>query len=442
MLRKATSKERVTERKTKARGNGQGTVRQVGKRWRWEMTVGYRADGRRISRSGYAETKSKAEAAKNAALTDYARGLVGAPERVTVADYAERWTRRQLEVSPRTAKRYGEELAYALEHIGPMRLQDVRPHHLKDLMVKLSKREMRRKTLMSPRTQAHVLTRLRSLFREAVTDQIIYVNPMEGVKRVKAPRHESAGEPLDFGQAARLHTVGTALHAAGMCRLWPAVFTAVSVGLRRGEVMGLTWEDLDLSGGVLRVRQARVMGVDGIETGDPKTVNSRRDVHLPPSLVAVLRAHREAQEKERLAAGAAWKGTGAVFATALGDWTHPDNLKRAVEMVVLWSDPARLEGDVWRGVPREKRAALMGAVKAGEKLPSISPHDLRHTYATLALRRGVPVEVVSKVLGHARVSITLDVYRHVLDNERRAAVVDLFDAVPPAASPAALPALN
>jgi len=429
------------ERKAKARGNGEGTVWKEGDVYRWQVTLGYKTDGKRITRSGRAASKKAAHDAMNKVQADYSRGLLGAPERVTVAEYAERWTRRQLEVSPRTAKRYGEELAYALEHIGSMRLQDMRPHHLKDLMVKLSKREMRRGSPMSPRTQAHVLTRLRSLFREAVTDQIIYVNPLEGVKRVKAPRHESAGEPLDFGQAARLHTVGTALHAAGMCRLWPAVFTAASVGLRRGEVMGLTWEDVDLERGVLRVRQARVMGVEGIETGGPKTVNSRRDVHLPPSLVAVLRDHRAAQEREQQEAGRAWVGTGAVFATVLGDWTHPDNLKRALESVVLWSDPARGEGDVWRGVPREKRAALMGAVEAGEKLPAVSPHDLRHTYATLALRRGVPVEVVSKVLGHARVSITLDVYRHVLDNERRAAVIDLFETVP-AAPVAALPALN
>ncbi len=81
---------------------------------------------------------------------------------------------------------------------------------------------------------------------------------------------------------------------------------------------------------------------------------------------------------------------------------------------------------------REALAQLEGVAAAGERLPGISPHDLRHTYATLALRRGVPVEVVSKVLGHARVSITLDVYRHVPDNERRAAVVDLFEHAPSA----------
>ncbi len=201
--------------------------------------------------------------------------------------------------------------------------------------------------------------------------------------------------------------------------------------------MGLTWADVDLDRRILRVRQTRVMGEEEIETGDPKTVNSRRDIHLPGSLVVVLREHLKAQEAARAKAGSAWVGTGAVFATALGDWTHPDNLKRAVQKVVEWSDLAILQREadkpwVWKGVPREHRATLMATVRAGEALPMISPHDLRHTYATLALRRGVPVEVVSKVLGHARVSITLDVYRHVLDNERRALVVDLFEELRPA----------
>lgn len=137
---------------------------------------------------------------------------------------------------------------------------------------------------------------------------------------------------------------------------------------------------------------------------------------------------------------------GAVFATTLGDWTYPDNLVRAVRPLVHWSNPALLncqegKGSVWQGIAREKRAALMAVLQTGEKLPSISPHDLRHTFATLALRRGVPVEVVSKVLGHARVSITLDVYRHVMDNERRELVVDLFDT-PPTAPAFALPMLH
>lgn len=422
------------ERKVKARGNGQGTVRQVGEKWRWEITLGFRTDGKRISRSGYTATKGKAEVAKSSALADHARGLIADPEKITVAQYSERWLKRLLELRPRTAKRYGEELAYALEHIGTVRIQEIRAPHMKDLMVRLSKRTMRRGGTMSTRTQAHVLTRLRSMFREAVSDQIIYANPMEGVKRVRGARIESAGTALDFEQAARLHAVGWALYEAGLCRLWPALFTAVSVGLRRGEVMGLTWADVDLDRSVLHIRQTRVMGVDVIETSDPKTLNSRRDIHMPPSLVAVLKTHRERQDVERQALGALWATTGAVFATELGEWTHPDNLKRALARVVAWSNPVQPDR-AWKGIPREQRARLAAVVGMGLELPTISPHDLRHTYATLALRRNVPVEVVSKVLGHARVSITLDVYRHVLDNERRASTIDLFEEMPKAPAP-------
>lgn len=418
-------------RKPKGRGNGQGSVRPVGKKWRWEITVGYRADGRRISRSGYAETKSKAEMAKSAALTDYARKLIGEPDRLTVAEYAERWLRRQYDVTPRTVHKYGQELAYALEHLGTMRVQDVKVSHLKDVVGKLARREMRYERPMSRSTLGRTLTRLRSLFREAVADQIIYVNPMDGIKMPKVQANEAAQiKALNPDQAARLHTIGTYLYAAGLARLWPALFLAISMGLRRGEVMGLKWADVDLERGTLRIRQTRVMDLKGIRTGDPKTTNSRRELHMPASVIAVLKQHREAQEEEKTQAGTEWQENGIVFTTSLGEWTHPDNLNRALSALIDWSDPVKAartgKGSPWQGVSRETRDALQGLIVGGEKLPSISPHDLRHTYATLALRQGVPVEVVSKNLGHGSPAITLTVYRHVLDDELRARVIDLF----------------
>jgi integrase len=84
-----------------------------------------------------------------------------------------------------------------------------------------------------------------------------------------------------------------------------------------------------------------------------------------------------------------------------------------------------------RAVPVHHRARLEAIVRAGGKLPEITPHDLRHTYATLALRSRVPVAVVSKTLGHARISITLDIYRHVLPSEMKENVFDMFAAPVP-----------
>lgn len=429
-------RKKAEERKTKERGNGQGTVWQEGTVYRWQVTLGYTADGRRITRSGRATSKKAAHEAMTQVQADYSRGLISAADSITMAEYTERWLKRQHEVKARTAENYKVELAYALKHIGKLRVRDVKPHHLKDLLATLGQQEMQSGNTMSARTLAHVRTRLRSLLREAVSDQIIYVNPMDGVKRGKGtPRQETAGQVFDEAQLRRFYAVGWALEAAGLCRLFPALFTAVSVGLRRGEVMGLTWKDVDLERGVLHIRQTRVEGVNGVEVDVPKTVNSRRDIPMPESLVRVLREYRVRQDAERAVAGKAWDGSNLVFADALGGPVHPNNLNRSMDRVLEWSDPETFEQKVRhlvRSVPREAVARLRAEVIAGKRLPDRSPHDLRHTYATLALRRGVPVEVVSKILGHANVSITLNVYRHVLDNEKRAHVVDLFMDMPPA----------
>ena len=420
------------QKKTKQRGNGQGTVRQVGKKHRWEITLGYRADGTRISRSGYELTKGDAESAKNAALTDYARGLIGAAEDVTVSEYAGRWLKRQHDVKPKTQKRAGELLAYALEHIGKKRVRDVRPQHLKDLMATLQARPMQRGGTMAPRTLLHVRAKLRSLFREAVSDQIIYVNPMEGVKRGKVAVPISAGEVFDEAEVQRFAAIGWALEAVGVCRLFPGLFLALSLGLRREEVAGLTWAHVDLKWGVLHVRRVRTGGVKGTVEGPPKTAAARRDIPMPQSLVRMLQELRVKQARECEAAGDAWTASDAVIAGELGGEAAPDNLNRTMKRVIEWSAPATFEVKARHlavSAPCEAVARLRAEVMAGAKLPSRSPHDLRHTYATLALKRGVPVEVVSKILGHASVSITLDIYRHVFDNEKRAYVVDLFEGL-------------
>lgn len=419
-----------TKRSTKQRGNGEGTVYQTGTKWRWQVTLGYRANGSRITASGTAATKSAASAALARARADHSRGLLAEASEVTVARYAETWLARHIHVNPRTIELYRQELGYALEYLGNMRVRDVRAPHIKDLITALARRKMNGgrglKRTMASRTQGKVLMRLRTLFKEAVSDQIIYASPMDGIRRQKGSAPETVGQALDFEQAARFRELGEELHALGLCRLWPALFTALSIGLRRGEVMGLRWDCVDFDRGVIRIRRQLVQGKDGMKLeNELKTKASRRDIYMPDSLRSALLAHQERQLVERELAGKDWLDTGAVFTTELGNWVWPDNLNRALDLLVAWSKPGKGKAGQG-GLGAAKLARLHALADEDRPLPDLTPHDLRHTFATLTLRMKVPVEVVSKKLGHARVSITMDIYRHVLDSEQREHVVDVF----------------
>jgi integrase len=178
--------------------------------------------------------------------------------------------------------------------------------------------------------------------------------------------------------------------------------------------MGLKWEDIDSTKNVSKVRKNLSVNNRQSELGKLKTRHSRRDIPLPLSLKNLLLLHREKQRLERERAEGAWTETGAVFATTTGEFTHPANLNRAITNLCEWSNVDVLTDSRMLVIPVEHRAKLKAIVNADKPLPDLKPHDLRHTAATLMLRRGVPVEVVSRILGHARVSITMDIYQTCL----------------------------
>ena len=145
------------------------------------------------------------------------------------------------------------------------------------------------------------------------------------------------------------------------------------------------------------------MGKDkGYSLCEVKTVNSRRSLQLSPDVIALLSTHREKQLEQREFMGTDWQDSGLVFTTTLGTPHDPHNIRRSFTRITK------------------------PLIEAGTVRP-IRIHDLRHTYASLALRRGIPVEVVSQRLGHAQVSITLDTYRHLYQAEKQAAALNLTD---------------
>jgi hypothetical protein len=185
------------------------------------------------------------------------------------------------------------------------------------------------------------------------------------------------------------------------CRRGPArgLWTLlVRTGLRRGEALGLRWSDVDLDAETLAVERVRIAvqtegdGRRVYDKAKPKSAASRRKVTLDADTVAVLKAHRARQLEERLAAGSAWVDDDRVFAREDGTGLDPD------------------------GVSRRFRELC---VEAGVR--PVRLHDSRHGYATLMLAGGVAVEVVSKRLGHSRISVTYDLYVHPDDEQQRKA---------------------
>ena len=166
-------------------------------------------------------------------------------------------------------------------------------------------------------------------------------------------------------------------------RLHPAFHLAAHTGMRRGEVLGLRWSDVDLDGSRLSVRQALVSIAYDVQISDVKTGTGRRTIDLDPGTVDVIKAWRIERAEEK--GGIEPSGEDLVFAKPEGSSIHPHSFSQILDRKVAQLD-----------------------------VPKISLHDLRHTHATLLLKAGVPVKVVSERLGHANVAFTMSVYQHVL----------------------------
>lgn len=180
-------------------------------------------------------------------------------------------------------------------------------------------------------------------------------------------------------------------------RHWALYVLALATGMRQGEILGLPWSRLDLTRRLVRVRQTLVLVKGGFEFGRPKTKASRRDIELRSEAVEALRFHRKYQLEERMRLGGVPDDQGLVFSSTTGTPIRRQNLHR-----------------------RSFKPLLEAA-----ELPDIRFHDLRHTFASIALSKGANINAVSKMLGHSSVRITLDVYGHLMPGMQEAALSTL-----------------
>ena len=201
-------------------------------------------------------------------------------------------------------------------------------------------------------------------------------------------------------KAWNANQLGTFLETISQHRLHPAYHLSSHTGMRRGELLGLRWCDLDLDAGRLSVRQALVSVAYEMQISDVKTGASQRTIDLDPKTVEVMRRWSATRLAEK--GGIAISPDDLVFVKENGAWPHPQTVSQLFDRTVAKTD-----------------------------LPRVALHDLRHTHATLLLKAGVPVKVVSERLGHTNVAFTMSCYQHVLPGmqaEAAAMFADIIDS--------------
>jgi integrase len=336
--------------------------------------------------------KREAEAELVRLLHDRDSGVERPVGRITVGAYLDQWLRDYVEPSlaPKTIATYRDVIrVHFVPTLGSLELTALRPSHIQSLYTRMLGR-------LSPRSVLRYHQILHAALRQAVRWQLLVRNPADAVEPPRAPRREIRATTPEQARAA--------MAAADATPIGAFVRLALLTGMRRGELLGLRWADVDLAGGTLHIQQTaqRITG-QGIVFRQPKTRLSRRSVALSSDAVAALRQHRVRQAEARLLAGPAYADGDLVFATSIGTPMEPGNLLRA------WYD-----------------------VTATAGLPGLRLHDLRHAHATLMLGQGVHPKIVSERLGHASVNITLDTYSHVMPGLQAAAAeaLDSLLAVP------------
>lgn len=401
-MKRVAQDEKQGIEQTKKRTNTAGQIIPRGEdTWLVRIYTGRDGNGkRRYLNKTIRGKKRDAQDYLNKTLTAISTGIFVEPSPLTIGEYLDKWlqTAARRRVTERTFTGYEWLLKnYVRPSLRQMRLSDLRPLDVQKLYThmlapKLMDKEQPQPGItyglgLSARTVRYTHAVLSSALKQAVKWQLLAHNPAVLAELPRQERREMKAFTPE--EAMRF------LVEAGTDQ-WGVIFAvALATGMRPEEYLGLQWPDVDLERGIVTIRRALVWRKGGEwYFGEPKTARSRRNIPLPSSVRAALAEHRRRQAAERLKSGPAYQQHGLVFAMNDG---------RPVLLRTL---------DRLHYKPTLKRAKLPTTFRL---------YDLRHTCASLLLSAGEHPKVVSERLGHASVTLTLDVYSHVLPTMQAAA---------------------
>ena len=372
---------------TKKRSDGDGSVfqRSSDQKWVAQISLGRNHLGRRVRRTRTAKTQREASRLLREMQAEFASGPLLAEDHVTVADWCRQWceTIAPHRVSAATVSDY----RYSLEHylfplIGSVELRNLSPSHYAEAQQRLLE------SGLAPSTVRHARRPLSVCLNYAVQTGRLRLNP---VSVVPQPRMDTGSSPtrsrwLDHAESQKL--IARASEESPL--MFGVVVLGLCRGLRRGEILGLRWEDVDPDRSVIRIgrrlREERMLARDGghvvvLRPGPPKTKTSNREVPVDAVVGEALARLRTDEARRRLAAGPDWNPTGYIFTNAVGAPLWPSNVYRAFKSFLVRND-----------------------------LADVSLHDLRRSFANLAIQADARLEQVSEALGHSSVEVTKSVY--------------------------------
>lgn len=351
----------------------------------WAAVISYSdpATGKRRRRwIGKLETKAEAEKVLTATLRNLDQGRFTEPSKMTVRDYLigegtpmnPGWINSmRSRIRATTWRSYRANLdKHVVPRIGGLKLQALTPIHLNALYADLLEAGL------SARTVRYIHAIVHRALVEGVDAGLLPVNP---ASRSKPPKPEDPNIKV-----LNVEEIATLLNEARDTVWEIPLIVAVGTGLRRGEILGLHWSDVDLERGRIKVVTTLVRLDDGPGFAPPKTARGRRSVALPRFVGDALRAHRRDQMHRRIAMGPGWEDQDLVFDRGDGGPFDPDSFTHGFRKI---------------------------AERAG--VPHARLHDLRHAFATTLLHKGVHPAIASAILGHSTPGFTMRVYQHVVE---------------------------
>ena len=364
------------------RPDGDGTIRKrADGRWEGRIVIGHKADGKPIHKSVFASTQKDLLTKLHQLIEDYKGVDLTEDGNMTLREWLESWLERyrKLNIRQSTARNYTYEMNKVKKYLGDKPIKRVTTADIQRMYNHLKKNgrinpnaEMGTALADSSIRRTHMF--LHEALDAAVRERLIPKNPTSGTVIPKANYKDMQvfnDEQLDkFMEIIKREPVW-----------YDFFYTEITTGLRRGEICGLKWYDFDEKNGTLRIRRTVSSGKGGVlEIGEPKTDKGKRTIILPQSTAEILKERKK---------------------TAVADWIFPSLLCP--------------ENPVAPNSAYQRLKTILNK----EGLPMIRFHDLRHTFATHALKNGVDAKTLSGILGHTNASFTLDTYTHITEDMRR-----------------------